>query len=89
MDTLMNALREEAAFSRRALDDTWRYCAAMAALLGDQVEPNAIWDLALSQRLLPSFIGSAPVRTIMRLRDMTANLPACAKLFEQPAPIMV
>ena len=90
----MNRLREAmdacgVALSRRALDEAWRYCAAMMALLGESADAEAIFDLAVAQRLLPALLAAAPIEALMRLKAFASELPACRALLEQPLPILI
>ena len=75
--------------SRRALTDAWLYCSAMLGCLGGDADPEALLDLALSQRVLPSLIAAAPAKALSAICDMTRKLPRCQALLTQPVPIMI
>ena len=77
------------ALSRRALDEAWRYCAAMLALTGESADAAAIFDLAVAQRLLPALLAAAPIEALVRLKAFCGELPACRALLEQPLPIVI
>ena len=86
MDALRRALAGcGAAFSRRALEEAWRFCAA----LGDEVSPGDALDLAVSQRLLPGLLASAPLEVLAKLPGLLAELPRCRALLDQPLPILI
>ena len=74
--------------SRRALDDTWRYCSAMLALLGEDCADRA-FDCAVAQRLLPTALATAPVEALARLRGILKDLPRCLALLDQPLSIAI
>ncbi len=89
----MKALRETLArcgapLSRRALSDAWRYCALMLDALSD-ADPIHILDLAVSQRLLPSLLASAPVALLPQLPALLDGLPAARALLRLPLPIQL
>ena len=89
----MQALREalaqcDAAPSRRALDAAWRYCALMLDALPD-AGPVHIVDLAVSQRLLPPLLASAPIAALRRLPDLLEGLPLSRALLRHPLPIQL
>ena len=75
--------------SRRALNESWRYCSAMLGLLGEEADALSVFDHALAQRVLPALIAAAPAGALAALKDQVADLPRCAGLLRQPAPIMV
>lgn len=88
----MDALRLDMAacgaeISRRALDDAWRYCAAMLAVMGGDANPDAIFDRAVAQRILPATLASAPASALPRLRKLANDMPACAALLKCPLPV--
>ena len=90
LDALRRVLHQHGAdFSRRALNDAWRYVAAMLAALGQEADPAAILDLAVAQRLLPALIASAPVEALQALRPQLADMPACQRLLKAPLPVML
>ena len=76
--------------SRRALDDCWRYCAAMGALMeGTEDIGDRAFDCAVAQRILPAVIAAAPPQALAALADLTRELPRCAALLRQPLPISI
>ena len=90
----MQALRDAlskcgASVSRRALDDAWRYCGAMIALLGDEADADHIFDLAVAQRILPGLLASAPLEAVLAFRREAEKLPLCKALLKQPLPFMI
>ena len=88
MDRLRKALSGHgAALSRRALDDSWRYCAAMTALLGKDADPMAVFDRAVAQRLLPALLAVAPTPALAALPGLLRDLPVSRALLEQPVPV--
>ena len=88
MDALRGTLADcGAELSRRALDDAWRYCSSMLALLDGQADPDRLFDRVVAQRLLPATLASAPIAAVMRLRDAVADLPLSAALLRQPLPV--
>lgn len=94
MDARMEALREGLARhgampSRRALDDAWRYCALMLHALGDAADPTAVLDRAVSQRLLPALLASAPVDALAALPALLEGLPLSRALLTRPLPIQI
>ena len=90
MDALRKALDGcGAAVSRRALNEAWRYCAAMLAMLGKEADILSIFDLAVAQRLLPGLLAAAPVKALRQLPALVKGLPACEALFRQPLPISI
>ncbi len=89
----MQALREalaqcDAAPSRRALDAAWRYCALMLDALPD-ADPVHILDLAVSQRLLPPLLASAPIAALRQLPGLLEGLPLSRALLRHPLPIQL
>lgn len=90
MQDLRDALSKHgASISRRALDDTWRYCAAMLAVLGDEADPDRLFDLAVAQRILPGLLASAPLEAVVAFRREAEKLPLCKSLLKQPLPFMI
>jgi len=75
--------------SRRALNDAWRYCSSMLAILGNTADADAIFDLAVAQRVMPGLLASAPIEAVMDLRRTAEKLPACRSLLRQPLPIRI
>ena len=87
----MNDLRKAMAdcgaqISRRALDDTWRYCSTMLALLGRDADADALFDRAVAQRLLPATLAAAPIEAVIRFRELTEGMPICHTWLSQPLP---
>ena len=90
MDALRKCMSEcGAAISRRALDDTWRYCSAMLALLGAEADPEALFDRAVAQRILPATLAAAPIEAVLKLREFAADMPVCRDLLAQPLPVNI
>ena len=90
MDALRTALdRRGASVSRRALDDSWRYCALMLSALGDNTDPMAILDRAVAQRILPTLLADAPVRALAALPALLEGLPLSQSLLTRSLPIQV
>ncbi len=92
MDARMEALRAVlnrigAPVSRRALDDTWRYCALMIWALGENADPIAVLDRAVAQRLLPGLLASASPNALVHLNAALEGLPLSRALLNQPLPI--
>ena len=92
-DNRMELLRHEFKIfgvipSRHALDDTWRYCAAMLALVGEEYA-DRIYDHAVSQRILPPVLASAPIKSLVNLRNLLGGLPRCQALFDEPVSISI
>ena len=75
--------------SRRALNEAWRYCAAMFAMLGKEADIQSIFDLAVAQRLLPGLMGAAPMKALWQLPALVEVLTACEALLSQPLPISI
>ena len=89
----MQALREalaqcDAAPSRRSLDAAWRYCALMLDALPG-ADPGHILDLAVSQRLLPPLLASAPIAALRQLPGLLEGLPLSRALLRHPLPIQL
>ena len=90
MESLRRALKDcGAVISRRALDESWRYCAAMLALMGEDVDAETIFDRAIAQRILPVALASAPIEAVLKLRELVADMPICRDLLTQPLPINI
>ena len=88
MEALRKAMaRRKVHISRRALNDAWRYCSVMLALLGK--DADAIFDLAVAQRIMPGVLASAPIEAVMDFRRATEKQPACRDLLRQPLPIRI
>ena len=88
MDALRTTLnRLGVPVSRRALDDTWRYCALMLWALGDNADPVAILDRAVAQRILPAVLASAAPDALFALPSILEGLPMSQALLTQPVPI--
>jgi len=90
----MEALRRDLAalkvsISRRALNDSWRYCAAMLALLDETADGMEILDYAIAQRVLPTILASAPGPALAEIRAAIADLPHSTALLDQPLPIEI
>lgn len=90
----MSALRRKlgeygVALSRRTLDDTWHYCGLMTALLKDEISQAEIFDLAVSQRVLPALLATAPLDLLARLPEILKDMPACQAFLNQPLPIQI
>ena len=90
----MNALRRDMAdcgamISRRALNDAWRYCSVMLALMGQDAIPDSIFDRAVAQRILPALLAAAPIEAVMKLRELTLDMPVCQLFFKQPLPVSI
>lgn len=90
MDALRRALAEHGTkLSRRALDDAWRYCAAMLAILGTDADPDRVFDLAVAQRIMPGLLAAAPIEAVVAFKRLAEDLPLCRELLTQPLPIMI
>ena len=88
MGQLRDAMaRRGAVISRRALDDAWRYCAAMLVVLGEEANANRVFDLSVAQRILPGLLACAPLEAVMEFRQLTKHMPACQALLKQPLPV--
>lgn len=92
--TRMEALRRDltacgARVSRRALNDSWRYCAAMLALLGEDADADAIFDCAVAQRVLPALMASAAPDALPAISRLMDGMPHCHALLNAPAPVSV
>ena len=74
-----------AGISRRSLNATWRYMAAMLPL--NVLSPAEALDMALAQRVLPALLATAPLEAQMRLSDLLSDMPACLALMGQPLAI--
>lgn len=90
----MQSLREELAkmnilISRRALDDTWNYCAIMNLYLEDGANAAEILDMAMAQRILPALLAFAPPEGLIRLPALLKDMPVCQSLLRQPMPILI
>lgn len=73
--------------SRRTLNATWTYCAAVAPLMREHAPLHAL-DLALAQRVLPAVLTRAPIEALKALPEMLIGLPVCEKLLEKPMPLL-
>ncbi|MBR0368417.1 MAG: hypothetical protein IJH86_08535 [Clostridia bacterium] len=88
MNLLRDAMaRRGAVISRRALDDAWRYCAAMLVVLGEEANANRVFDMAVAQRILPGLLACAPIEAVMEFRQLTRHMPVCQALLRQPLPV--
>ena len=88
MESLRVAMaRRGVQISRRALDDAWRYCAAMLVILGDEANAAQIFDMAVAQRIMPALLASAPIEAVMDFEQLTEKMPVCRALLKQPLPI--
>ncbi len=88
MKLLCDAMaRRGVVISRRALDDAWRYCAAMLVVLGEEANANRVFDMAVAQRILPGLLACAPIEAVMEFRQLTRHMPACQALLKQPLPV--
>lgn len=90
----MDALRKGLAgvgttVSRRALDESWRFCAILCEALGEDADPTDILDLAVSQRILPGLLASAPLRALAALPGILSRLPRSLALLDEPLPIEI
>lgn len=75
--------------SRRALNDTWHYCAAMLAIMGEAADADDLFDRAVAQRLLLPLLASAPLDTARRMQSMLSGLPRCVSLLQAPMPVNI
>ena len=75
--------------SRRALNDAWRYTAAMTALTDGSADAGALPDRAFAQRLLPALLSAAPVEALIHLKALLKDMPACLSLLSLPLPIRI
>ncbi len=75
--------------SRRALDDTWNYCAIMNLYLEDGANAAEILDMAMAQRILPALLAFAPPEGLIRLPALLKDMPVCQSLLRQPMPILI
>lgn len=73
--------------SRNALDQLWRYCAAMLQLT--TLAPEDVLDQALAQRALPCILAEAPVECLVEMKNLLSDLPRCRALLDMPLPILV
>ena len=90
MEVLRKAMaRRRVHISRRALNDAWRYCSVMLALLGKDADADAIFDLAVAQRVMPGLLAAAPIEAVMDFRRALDKLPVCRGLLRQPLPIRI
>ena len=90
MDALRKVMaKRKVPVSRRALNDAWRYCSSMLAILGNGADADAIFDLAVAQRIMPGLLASAPIEAVMDFRRAAEKMPACRGLFRQPLPISI
>lgn len=88
MNQLRDAMaRRGAVIPRSALDDAWRYCAAMLVVLGEEANANRVFDMAVAQRILPGLLACAPIEAVMEFRQLTSQMPACQALLKQPLPV--
>ncbi|NLF27570.1 MAG: hypothetical protein GX592_06695 [Clostridiales bacterium] len=87
MAELRRALSEYGVLlSRRTLDATWAFCAAVTPMFCEHTPMQAL-DLALSQRALPPILSRAPLEALRALPDMLKGLDACRRLLELPMPL--
>ena len=90
MEALRGALKQcGATISRRALDESWRWCAAMLALSGEEADADRIFDRAVAQRILPGLLAAAPGPALGCLPELLGALPECRALLEEPLPICI
>ena len=90
MEALRRALaRCGAPVSRRALDETWRYCGVMTAGLGEEADPMEIIDLAVAQRLLPALLASATAPALSKLPALLEDLPVSLARLDEPLPVLI
>ena len=90
MDALRRALAAAGApISRRALTDSWNYCALMIAAQGGDAAPMRVLDLAVAQRILPGVLASAPIEALSRLPALLEGLPESRALLGQPLAIRI
>lgn len=77
----------EVRLSRHTLDMMWRYCAAMLAT--GKLSPAEALDRAFAQKALPCILAEAPVRCLVELKRMLAEMPISLRLLDAPLPIMI
>ena len=90
LEALRRGLAEHgAAPSRRAMADAWNYCGLMRAALGEAADAAWILDMAVSQRVLPVLLATAPVEALRALPSLLRGLPRSLSLLSQPLPLPV
>lgn len=73
--------------SRHTLDLMWRYCTAMLAT--GKLSPAEALDRAFAQKALPCILAEAPVRCLVELKRLLAEMPHSLRLLDAPLPIMI
>ena len=71
--------------SKKTLRALWNYCAAAIPLL--KLEPSAVLDLAIAQRVIPAILAGAPLSALTALPSILEDLPRSKRLLSQPLPI--
>lgn len=90
LDALRKALEARgAAISRRALGEALRFIGILCAALGPEADPAAAVDLAVAQRILPALLAAAPLRALVELPDLIADLPRSRALLDEPLPVTI
>ena len=71
--------------SKKTLRAVWDYCAAAIPLMN--LEPSAVVDLAVAQRVVPAILAGAPLSALSVLPSLLEDLPRSKRLLSQPLPI--
>ena len=71
--------------SKKTLRTVWDYCAAAIPLMN--LEPSAVVDLAVAQRVVPAILAGAPLSALSVLPSLLEDLPRSKRLLSQPLPI--
>ena len=71
--------------TRRALDDTWRYCAAARPYM--RCDDAELLDRALACRAMPWILATAELPALHDLPEILKEYPRCLQLMEQPLPL--
>ena len=71
--------------SKKTLRALWNYCAAAIPLMN--IEPSAVLDLAIAQRVIPAVLAGAPLGALTALPALLEDLPRSKRLLSQPLPI--
>ena len=71
--------------SKKTLRAVWDYCAAAIPMMN--LEPSAVVDLAVAQRVVPAILAGAPLKALSALPALLEDLPRSKRLLGQPLPI--
>ena len=86
MDALRSGLsRLGVRLTRRALNDTWRYCAAARPYM--RCSDAELLDRALACRAMPWILATAELPALHDLPGLLKDYPRCLQLMEQPLPL--